>query len=214
MDEEIAIITANSRNEKIKNFFINNKKRLIIFLTVVILIIFVFFINQDFKEKKFTEISNKYNFVVTNFIAGNKINSKKNLIEIINKHNETYSPLALYFLIDNNIIEKNSEINQLFDVLINEIKLEKEIKNLIIYKKALFNSEVVDENNLIEMLNPITKSNSMWKSHALYLIAEYFFAKNEKQKAKEFFEEILSLENSNRTIRLEAQKRLTRDLSD
>mgnify|MGYP002046065102 FL=1 len=57
-------------------------------------------------------------------------------------------------------------------------------------------------------------SKSVWKSHALYLIAEYFYSKNEKQKAKEFFNQILNIENANQDIVKEAQKRLNRDLSD
>jgi len=92
--------------------------------------------------------------------------------------------------------------------------LEKEIKNLIIYKKALFNAEMIEENELLEILNPIINSQSVWKSHALYLIAEYFYSKNEKQKSKEFFSQILDLENANQDLRIESQKRLNRDLSD
>ena len=32
MDEEITIIDSNARNERIKNFFINNKKKLILII--------------------------------------------------------------------------------------------------------------------------------------------------------------------------------------
>ena len=64
------------------------------------------------------------------------------------------------------------------------------------------------------MLNPLINSKSIWKSHALYLIAEYFYAKNQKEKAKEFFNQIISLENPNPDIRLQTDKRLNRDLSD
>ena len=117
-------------------------------------------------------------------------------------------------LIDNDIINENSLINKLFDVIINETNLEKEIKNLVIYKKALFNSNFETENNLIKILNPLINSDSVWKSHALHLMAEFFYFKNEKQKSKEFFEEIIILENSNPSIKIESQKRLNRDFSD
>jgi hypothetical protein len=92
--------------------------------------------------------------------------------------------------------------------------LDKEIKNLIIYKKALYNADSSEENELLEILKPITNSDSIWKSQALYLLAEYFYSKDEKQKSKEFFNQILQLENSNSDIVTEAQKRLNRDLSD
>ena len=120
----------------------------------------------------------------------------------------------LYFLIDNNLIDKSEDINILFDVLINNTSLKKEVKNLVIYKKALFNSNYIQENELIKMLNPIINSKSIWRSHSLYLIAEYFYSKDEKQKSKEFFKQILELPNSNVDIKLKSQKRLNKDLSE
>ena len=94
------------------------------------------------------------------------------------------------------------------------MSLEDEIKNLIIYKKGLFNSDFANENQLLDILNPIIKSQSIWKTHALYLMAEYYFAKNEKQKSKEFFSQIVSIENTNSKIKVEAQKRLRADFSE
>ena len=102
----------------------------------------------------------------------------------------------------------------MFDHLLENNKFEKEVKDLLIYKKALFNSDFETENNLLQILNPVINSNSIWKSHALYLMGEYFYFKNEKQKSKEFFNQILILENSNSNIKLEAQKRLNRDFSE
>ena len=112
------------------------------------------------------------------------------------------------------MISNDSEINSYFDILIDKISLDKEIKNLVIYKKALFNADQAQESELLNMLNPLIKSESVWKSHALYLMAEYFYSKDQKQKSKEFFNQIVSLENSNSDIKLQAEKRLNRDLSD
>ena len=120
----------------------------------------------------------------------------------------------MYFLLDNKLLDNNSDANNLFDILIDNTSLDYEIKNLIIYKKALFNADHVEENKLLEILDPITKSESIWKSHALYLIAEYFYAKKQKVKSKEFFEKILITKKANKDITLAAQKRLNRDLSD
>ena len=214
MDEDIAIINTSSRIEKIKNFFINNKKKLIISVSAIILLSFGYFIYQDLEKKNKAELATRYNFVTINYAASDKTKVKDELIEIVNKRDRTYSPLALYFLIDNNIIAENNKINELFDIVINETSLEKEIKNLIIFKKALFNSDFETENNLIQILNPVINSDSIWKSHALYLLGEYFYFKNEKQKSKEFFNQIVILENSNQDIKLEAQKRLNRDFSE
>ena len=214
MDEEITIINTNTRNEKIKNFFIKNKKKLIISISFLSVLIFIFFIYQDFKNKNKVKLAEEYNLISINFFSSDKKNVENQLVNIIMKKDQTYSPLALYFLIDNNIITEKDKLNKLFDIIINEVKLEKEIKNLLIYKKALYNSEFQSENDLIKTLNPILNSKSRWRSHALYLLAEYFYNKNEKQKSKEFFNKIIALENSNNKIKLEAQKRLNRDFSE
>ena len=214
MDEDISIIDTNTRNEKIKNFFVKNKKYLISILSFIILIIIFYFAYGEMQDRKTKDLSEKYNNTVINFNTNDKDSFKSELIEIINKKDETYSPLALYFVIDNEIETSREEINKLFDIIINEVKLDKEIKNLIIYKKGLFNADFESENNLINILKPVTNSDSVWKSHALYLIAEYFYDKNEKQKAKEFYNQILNFEKSNENIVLETQRRLSRDFSE
>ena len=135
MEEDIAIINKRTRNEKIKNFFINNKKKIILFISFIIVIIFGYFAYGDFEDKKRIKIAEKYNSLTINYVSGNKVNIKNELIEIINKKDTAYSPLALYFIIDNNIEANNEEVNKYFDILINEVKLDKEIKNLIIFKK-------------------------------------------------------------------------------
>ena len=214
MDEEIAIIDTNTRNEKIKNFFVKNKFFLISSLIIIIFLTISYLSFEGYQKNKKVKISNMYNSTTVDFTLGNKFDAEKKLNEIIKKKDSTYSPLALYFLIDNKIIKDKKKLNQLFDIIITEIKLETEIKNLLIYKKALFNSDLESENNLLKILNPIINTESIWKPHALYLMAEYFYNKNEKQKAKEFFNKILLLNNVNQDIQLKSKNRLNRDLSD
>jgi len=137
MDEDIAIINKETRNEKIKNFFIKNKKKIIISISVIILAIFGYFIYEDLNKKSKIKLANRYNIAKMNFISGNKAMVVNELVSIVHAKDRTYSPLALYFLIDNNIIDDNKKINELFDNVINETSLEKEIKNLLIYKNLL-----------------------------------------------------------------------------
>ena len=214
MDEEIKIIDSNTRNEKIKNFFINNKKKLIIGFSIILILIFGYFLLKDMNEQNKIKLANQFNKTIINFKTENKQVAIDQLTKLINENDATYSPLALYFLIDNNLIENKNEINIFFDELIDETNLDDEITNLIIYKKALFNAEYSTENDLLKILNPIINSESIWKSHSLYLLAEYFYSKNEKKKSKEFFSQILTLTNSNNEIKLEAQKRINRDFSE
>ena len=214
MDEEITIIDSNTRNEKIKNFFIVNKKNLIIVFSIILVAVIGYLSIKEVKEKKKIKLANQFNITKINFKIEEKQTTIDQLTKLINENDATYSPLALYFLIDNNLVNNKNEINVLFDELINKTSLDDEIKNLIIYKKALFNSNFVSENELLEMLNPIINSESIWKSHALYLLAEYFYSKGEKQKSKEFFNQILTLPNSNNDLKVESQKRINRDFSE
>ena len=214
MDEDISIINSNTRKEKVKNFFFNNKKKISIFLIVVVLIIISFFGYGEFKDYQREKVSNLFYSTTINFDEKKKEETTKKLIEIIRLKDPTYSPLSLYFILDNNLIVGRGKINELFDMLIDKTSLDKEIKNLIIYKKGLYNADEVSENELLEILNPIIKSDSVWSSHALYLLAEYFYSKNQKQKSKDFFNQIINSKKSNPDIVIEAQKRLNRDLSD
>ena len=183
MDEEIEIINTNTRIEKLKNFLVDKRKKIITLFTILILILISFFAYQEFKSRNKIKLANKFNKIVTSFENGQK-NVNDELIDIINVKDKTYSPLAFFFLLDNDLISSKDEINSYFDILINNIPLEKEIKNLTIYKKGLFNSDYVQENELLNILNPIIKSESMWKPQALYLMAEFYLSKNQKQKSK------------------------------
>ena len=214
MDQEVEIINTETRKEKIKNFIINKKKTIISILVFLVLILFGYFIYQEYLERKRVKLANKYNSLIIEYENGNESNILNSMKEIIKDKDRTYSPLAFYYLLDNNLITSQEEINTYFDIIINEIGLDKENKNLTIFKKGLFNSEFANENELLNILNPVIKSDSIWKPHALYLMAEYYFSKNEKQKSKEFLEKLISLENINDKIKLEAQKRLRSDLSE
>jgi len=214
MDEDLSIINTNTRNEKIKNFFINNKKRIIILISSIILLFILFFGFKEFQKNQKIKITNLYNSAVIDFGKDKKDKSRDILVDIIYKKNTTYSPLSLYFIIDNKLIVERDKINELFDVIINKTSLKKEIKNLIVYKKGLYNADDANESELLNMLGALINSESIWSSHALYLMAEFFYSKKELQKSKEFFKKIINLENSNEDIRIKAQKRLSRDLSD
>ena len=214
MDEDISIINANTRNEKIKNFFVQNKKGIIAGLIVIIILLIGYFGFDEYQDRKKVKVSDSFNSITINYSKNNKEKTTQDLINLVNEKNSTYSPLSLYFIIDNELINDKNTINELFDVIINETSIDEEIKNLNIYKKALYNANDSNENDLLEILNPLIKSETVWKSHALYLMAEFFYSKNEMQKSKEFFIQIVNLENANKEIKLEAQKRLNRDLSE
>ena len=214
MDEDLAIINSNTRNQRIRDFFIKNKKSLLSILIIILLTFLGFYSYQVYQDKNKIKISDKYNSAIVKHKNGDKTGIVLAMQKIVENKDPTYSPLALYYLIDNDLISDQKKINSLFDILIKKTSLDEEIKNLIIYKKALYNADTASEGQLLEILNPVINSKSVWKSHALYLVAEYFYSKGEKQKSKEFFSQIIILENANLDILKETQKRLNRDLSE
>ena len=192
MDEEIPIINRSTREERIKNFFIKNKNKIITIVSVLILILFSLFFYKEYNDRNRELLANKYNLAIAEYNKGDKSKVTLSMQEIIADKDGTYSPLALYFLIDNKILTSKDEINKYFNQIINEVKLDIEIKNLVIYKKALFNSDF----------------------DSLYLLAEYYLNNNQKQKAKEFYQQILNLKSANRDIVVEAKKRLQSEYSE
>ena len=209
MSEDIEIVNQNTRIEKIKNFFSNNYKKLIGGLILILLFLFLYFGYLEYKKRQKEDIAEIYNQITLKELTTKDVGDIKRLIEIIEKKDPVYSALSLYFIVENKLVNDKKEINNFFDLVI-ESQVENELKNLIIYKKALYNSDIVLENELLEILNPILKSESVWKSHALLLMADYFAHNKDLIKSKDFLEEILNSEIVNNEIRIEAERRLKR----
>ena len=213
MDEDIAIINQNTKVFLAKNYIKKNKKKIFAIFIVLIFSLIAYFAIGEFNKNKKLKYAKVYNSVTLN-------SDKYSEQEIINKMKyviygkvDTYSTLALYYLIDNRLIKDHNKINELFDIII-KINKEKEIKNLIIYKKALYFSDKFPENKLLEILNPIINSESIWKQHALFLMGDLYFNKKQLNKSKEFFQKVTQLDNVNNKLRVEAEKRLNRDFSE
>ena len=92
--------------------------------------------------------------------------------------------------------------------------MEKEIKNLVIYKKALINADFQSENIMIEILKPVINSESFWKPHSLLLLGDYFLFKGERQKAKDFYSQILTSQKTNENIFNQAQQRILKNYGE
>ena len=120
MDEDLSIINANTRNEKIKNFFVKNKNKLIFFVIILIITLAGVFSYDKYLLNKKKNISDNYNSIIIDYSEKTKEKTINSLIEIIKKKDPTYSPLSLYFIIDNNLVAEQPKINSLFDILIND----------------------------------------------------------------------------------------------
>ena len=209
MEQELPINSSKKKLANITTYLNNNKKLLISLLSVFLILILSFFLFLEFKKKKRIEISDRFNKLIINYENTQNLPLiKKELIELVLSKDKTYAPLSLYFLIDNKLIKSRDKINELFDLLIKNNKLEKEVKNLIIYKKALLNSSFVDESELLESIRPILNTETLWQPHGLILLGDYFVSKGENIKAKEFYQKIFTIKNLHRDFYYHASSQL------
>ena len=104
MEEDISIINSNTRQEKVRNFFVNNKIKIISTIVILVVILVGAYSFNSYKINKKKEISNKFNLTTLAYSENTKEKTIQNLVEIINEQDPTYSTLSLYFIIDNKLI--------------------------------------------------------------------------------------------------------------
>jgi predicted negative regulator of RcsB-dependent stress response len=185
MSEEIL---NNTLQNKIINFTKKNTKKLIFLSVFLILILFSYFLHKNLQKKNEIKLSEQYIQATIQF-QGKNINETRKLLEdIIKENHKFYSPLALYFIIDNNLETDNSKIINYFDRILLINSLDKESLNLIKIKKAISLSKYDNEEVILKTLNPIINSDSVWRDMAIRLISDYFLSKNQKAKANEYIQ--------------------------
>ena len=96
----------------------------------------------------------------------------------------------------------------LFNHVLENNKFDDEIKNLIILKKLIIQSDYSNEDEILNTARIIINSNSLWKPHALLLLGDYFTFNKEYMKAKEFYEKILSINNLDNKMHDKAKLKL------
>ena len=184
-----------TKKSKLKEFY--EAYKILIFssiLTLLIAIASVSYYSQA-KEKKKVLLAENYLTAKIYLENGDRNRAKSVLKTVILANNGTYSTLSLFLILNENLIADQEELSNLFDHVLENNKFEKEIKNLIIFKKALFQSNFLSELELLEIVKPLTNTDTVWKPHALLLLGDYFASKKEYLKAKEFYKQILSLKN-------------------
>ena len=183
-----------TKKSKLKKFYEVNK--ISIFSVILILIIGIASISfySETKEKKKILISDKYLSAKVYLENGDRNEVKNILKTIIFANDSTYSTLSLFLILNENLIVDQGELSNLFDHVLENNKFEKEVKNLIIFKKALFQSNFVSELELLDTAKPLISTETVWKPHALLLLGDYFASKKEYLKAKEFYVQIFIFE--------------------
>ena len=184
-----------SKGNKITNFYKKNKNYIFISIAVFIAIIgSITFYLESKNEKKVLLASNFIEAKI--FIKNNEKNKAKNILKtIVYADDSTYSALSLFIILNEKLIDNKKNLSNMFDHVLKNNKFDKEIKNLIIFKKSLFESDFIKKEELLKNLNPLITEDSLWKPHALFLLGDYFFVKKDLNEAKKYYSQILSLKN-------------------
>ena len=193
---------------KIINFYKNNK--IIIFIFIIILLILVIstvYLAESNKSKRIALADNYIEAKI--YLANNDKEKAKSILEkIIFSNDSTYSTLSLFLYLNENLTTDQEKLVGLFNQVLENNKFEKEVKDLVIFKKALIQANFVNESKLLETVNPIIKEETIWKPHALLLVGDYYASNKEYLKAKEFYKQVLSIKNLHKNLYLHAQSQL------
>tara|TARA_Y100001970_G_scaffold293408_1_gene440007 strand:+ start:3029 stop:3676 length:648 start_codon:yes stop_codon:yes gene_type:complete len=183
------------KKSKVKQFY--DKNKIIIFSIIIVIISFLIYLNFYIENKKKKQITLSDNYINAKIYLenGEEEKAKEILKNIIISKNDTYATLALFLILDKKLFKDENEVIDLFDNVLKNNKFDEDIKNLLIFKKAIFQSNFVSENQLLESLKPLMKKETVWKPHALLLLGDFYLSKGEKNKAKEFYNELLSLKD-------------------
>ena len=153
--------STQSFKEKVIKFYKSNKILIISISTIVLISFFSIVGYVEFKEKKNLLLSESYIDAKIYINNGEKDKAKKILKEIIFSNNNTYSVLSFFLLMNENLIKDQQEVDDLFNHLLKDGNFDKEVENLIIFKKALFKSNYSDEIELLDTLKPLINGKSI-----------------------------------------------------
>tara|TARA_B100000579_G_scaffold435723_1_gene459716 strand:+ start:758 stop:1261 length:504 start_codon:yes stop_codon:yes gene_type:complete len=157
--------TKINSSEKITNFVQKNKNIIVInFILIISVLVGISYFNY-YQKSKNEKISEKFVQAGIYLSLNKQEESKKIYKQVISSKNKFYSILALNNILDNDLEQSNEEVLKLFDIVEN-IKIEKEQKNLIKLKKALYLIKISRDNEGKKLLDEIISDNSIWKEAA------------------------------------------------
>ena len=196
------------KKSNLRKFYDSSKILIFFFLGIILIIILTFTITTYLQNKKKTSIANEYISANVYLQNGNTADALSTLNKIIYADDSTYSSMSLFLIVNEKIEKDNKKILALFDHVLENNEFDDEIENLIILKKAIFETNFNDEQLILNTLKPLINKETIWKAHALMLAGDYYLSQGENLKAKEFFLKILSIDNLNAKIEEQANYQL------
>ena len=197
-----------TKKSRIKKFYESNKIFIFSFILILIILFGSFSFYLENQERKKILLSENYIQAKIYLENGNKNEALNTLKKVIFANDSTYSTLSFFLILNQNLISDYKEISALYDHLLENNNFEKELRNLLIYKKSLFSSNSVSETELLETIKPLLNTDTLWKPHALLLLGDYFMSKGENIKSREFYQQILSMNNLHKDLYDQAKSQL------
>ena len=143
-------------------FYSKNKSYVFIFFSLILIFIILFISINIYQKNKNEIISEKFIKAGIYLSSKQETNAYKIYKEIILSKNKFYSILALNTIIEKNLETDKSEILTYFNILEN-LKIPKDQKDIIYFKKALYLLKILDIKEGNKLLSEIINSGSKLK---------------------------------------------------
>ncbi len=190
----------NTENLEKKKFIdlLRSNTKILSAILIILILTGSFFLWLDYSSKN-QRVKISEEFISAKIFLNNKnlTSSLGILKKIINKKDKIYSPLSLFLIIDNDLESDKTLVLKYFDTVLSIGGQEKEDLNLLKLKKAYFISENSKEKDLLDLLNPIINSKSVWRIQSIKFLGDYYFSLKEFKKAGQYYSILLAEENLN-----------------
>ncbi len=152
------------------SFIKKHKFKIILCLFLALCTIIIFFIFKENEKKKNILVSEKY--VKAGLLLSNKKieEAKENYLDIILSNNDFYAISALNIVLEKDLVKDKDKVLEYFNKLENA-DLSEELKDLLIFKKALYLLKVEDNDLAKKLLNGLIDKNSNFKKAAQELVS-------------------------------------------
>ena len=156
---------------RIINFYNENKLKIQILLIGILILFIVIIFLQVYNEKKNNQISEQFIQAGILYTKDDKDRSKKIYEDILKSNNTFYSTLALNNIIEKDLEKNDEKILKYFDI-VEKLQKNREQKDILKLKKALFLLEKLNNEEAKILLNELVDSNSKLKNLAEDILAD------------------------------------------
>ena len=194
------------KQDKLLNFFKRYKFIIVIIISLILLIIFIIVGKNIIFENRAKKNTQEY-VIILNLIKDKKVDEAKKRLEILkNSKINIYKVLAISKLLELSKENKNEQISILDYAIKSDI--EKNDKDLFKIKKALLAFDNSDEQQFLNLLNPVDFKNSPWRVLSLEILGDFYLSKGQKIKAKDVYDQALKISDIPEIFKKDLEKKI------